>query len=155
MNNKGDNIFNFMQFFITQSLRTVKHQKQFFEKTKEYKNINAEAIYTLALHINTYFIASRMICRGYRIIFLVNQTKYSFVTSDQPIINTYENFDYNSELYYPLAPNLAMLFTNRECYKEVAEIKLKEIDVMEYNKLLVKSTDRFVYSLTNKELSLI
>lgn len=155
VNNKGDNIFNFMQFFITQSLRTVKHQKQFFEKTKEYKNINAEAIYTLALHINTYFIASRMICRGYRIVFLVNQTKYNFITSDQPIINTYENFDLNSELYYPLAPDLAMLFTNRECYQKVDEIGLKEIDVMEYNKLLAKNADRFIYAITEVELFLI
>lgn len=151
VNNKGDNIFNFMQFFITQSLRTVKHQKQFFEKIKKYKNINAEAIYILALHINTYFIASRMICRGYRIVFLVNQTNYNFVTSDQPIINTYENFDYNSELYYPLAPDLAMLFTNRECYQKIEEIMLREIDVLEYNKLLAKNADRFIYSITNIE----
>lgn len=155
VNNQGDNTFNFMQFFITQSLRTVKMQKQFFERAKKYKNINAEAIFILALHINAYFIASRMICRGYRIVFLVNQTKNNFVTSDQPIINTYENFYYNSELYYPLAPDLAMLFTNRECYQKVEEITLKEIDVQEFNKLLVKNADRFVYSLTDKELSLI
>lgn len=151
VNNKGDNIFNFMQFFITQSLRTVKHQKQFYEKIKKYKNINAEAIYMLALHINTYFIASRMICRGYRIVFLVNQTKYTFITSDQPIINTYENFAYNSELYYPLAPDLAMLFTNRDCYQKIEEIMLREFDVLEYNKLLAKNADRFIYSITNIE----
>lgn len=155
VNNQGDNTFNFMQFFITQSLRTVKMQKQFFERAKKYENINIEAFYALILHLSSYFIASRMICRDYRIVFLINQTKYNFVTSDQPIINTYENFYYNSELYYPLAPDLAMLFTNRKCYQKVEEITLKEIDVLEYNKLLVKNADRFVYSLTDKELSLI
>lgn len=151
VNDEGNNIFNFMQFFITQSLRTVKHRKQFFEKTNKYKNINLEAMYTLALHINSYFIASRLICRGYRIVFLVNQTNYNFITSDQPIINTYDDFKYNSELYYPLAPKLAILFTNRECYQKIEEINLKEIDVIEYNKLLARNADRFLYSVSDDD----
>lgn len=153
VNIDGDNVFDFIQFFITQSLRTVKQQKLFFDKIKKYNNFNAEALYILSLHIHSYFIASKLICLGYRIVFLVNQTaKYKFVTSDQPIINTYEKTQNISEFYYPLAPELAMLFTNRECYKGVNEINLKEINVVEYNKLLIQNTDRFVYSFTEAEL---
>lgn len=48
-----------------------------------------------------------------------------------------------------------MLFTNRECYQKVDEIRLKEIDVIEYNKLLAKNADRFIYAITKDELFLI
>ncbi|BDQ37259.1 hypothetical protein SYK_16190 [Pseudodesulfovibrio nedwellii] len=98
-----------------------------------------------------------MIQDEYDIVFVNNMSEKSFVTSDQPVINTYisDNMERplnhdELELYYPLNPKLAMLLTKKAKYLNIENIQADNDDVLQYNKMLSGNAWHFVYGL-NKE----
>ena len=89
----------------------------------------------------------KFIQKNYKIIFLINNSDVPFVTSDQPVVNAVpEDLIQPSEgieFYYPLSPNLAILYTNlRWC--ENREIGCDE--AKDWNRLIVSKAERFVFS---------
>lgn len=88
-----------------------------------------------------------------KIIFLTNSSSTPFLSSDQPVINTFsaDTSDTDTveevELFYPLTPRLAILVTKDATYSGgVSEVPLLEDAVKRYNNMIEKEAFEFVYS---------
>lgn len=89
-----------------------------------------------------------------KFIFIENKTNLNFVTTDQPVINVFSILDKKSsemsreelELYCPFSPKKAVLVSFRDCYTDMSSISASEKDVRFYNDILVKCSNRFVFS---------
>lgn len=81
----------------------------------------------------------------YRILFLSNQTRVPFITGDQPIINLRKIDDNDLDLFYPLKPSLALIYTaNPERYgASHASIGLPQVE--RYNYLIFSYSDTQIY----------
>ncbi|MBY2905730.1 DUF4238 domain-containing protein [Rhizobium leguminosarum] len=81
----------------------------------------------------------------YRIGFLRNKSDVSFITSDQPVINLLSTTDAEVDFYYPLKPDLAMIYTaNLDRYGgEDAEIG--RLSVESYNHRIFAKSDSQIY----------
>ncbi|MBN2676026.1 MAG: DUF4238 domain-containing protein [Alphaproteobacteria bacterium] len=150
---------NFLIFFISQYFRTDKHiskLKEIFKNSpKVPRNINFDNFIYTFIHLRALLLIKNLLREKYHIIYLVNKTDSSFITSDQPIINTYsfiaknlgrELLNDELEFFYPVSPNLAILFTNRPCYEKIHEINISKDDIAEYNKVLENKSHNFIYS---------
>lgn len=158
MNDNSELIMGFVIFILTQHYRTLK-------KINSYKNavyaveslephdFNIQNMQSLCIHLYPVINACILMQKEYRIAFLSNNTECKFITSDHPVINTYRKVMENKfhcsefELFYPLTPMLAVLFTRRGFFKNKPEVELTEDDVKEYNKLTIEEADRYIYSI--------
>mgnify|MGYP003315812785 CR=1 FL=1 len=59
------------------------------------------------------------------------------------------------EFYYPLSSQVALLFTNKQCYENVDIIYAYNSDVKMYNKILFDMSEKFVYSSDKAALALL
>lgn len=87
-----------------------------------------------------------------RFVFLKSE-KNNIITGDQPVINTYTNYNKSKklknneiELYYPLTPRLAMLITMSEYYDKVDEKNLSEISVVHHNTQIYYASQDQIYA---------
>ena len=83
--------------------------------------------------------------RDYRIILLRNKSEIPFITGDQPVINLRDVEDEQVDLYYPLKPDLAMIYTadqTRYCGREAT---LGPISVESYNHRIYAKSDTQIY----------
>ena len=160
----------FLTFLLTQMFRTKKmkdrilsvkgkmmstHEGGGFEKFIE--RFNSESFYSLFIHGAAFKVGASLIQDEYRVVFVNNTGDKNFVTSDQPVINTYisDNMERllnhdELELYYPLTPKLAMLLTKKAEYLNIESIEANSNDVLQYNKMLSGNAWHFVYG-QNKE----
>lgn len=165
----------FLTFLLTQMFRTKKMYDKIiglknrvlsiegYNKGKEvFASINFQSYYALFIHAKLFKMGAALIEKEYRIVFIENDTKLNFITSDQPVINTFiENNeekklgDEEFELYYPLTPKLSMLFTLNKQYIKKESLQAKEKDVKHYNKLLAGNALNFIYSCTESDLAMV
>lgn len=96
----------------------------------------------------------------FKLVLVKNNTEINFMTSDKPCINIFTTvirdrllFEDEMELFYPLSPSLAILFTQRSCYdkKEIIINSTKDIDV--FNKAIIDAADRYLYADTEDLLN--
>jgi len=159
-------IYYFIIFILSQYLRTRKHfqndqmydalERNAEENFPQYKGIfNYKNIMAMIVHYQTYRIGVNFVDeKKFRIVFLETNTGAKFITSDQPIINTYAALQtekaalahHELEFYYPLSPDLAILFTDRDCYKDAHTLTLDKQSVDAYNDLIKKSCLKTIYS---------
>ncbi|WP_421201325.1 DUF4238 domain-containing protein [Aeromonas enteropelogenes] len=89
---------------------------------------------------------------------LENHTYSPFLTSDQPIVNTYAAFgkqvkDHDElEFYYPLSPEKALLLTKKAEYKDMSSIALKEFEAISYNDIMIDMSHEQIYSVRKDQL---
>jgi hypothetical protein len=85
--------------------------------------------------------------KAYRIIFLRNATAIPFIAGDQPVINMLNLEVTNDlELYYPLSPRLAMVFT-KDAVKFPDRIRsVTSFEVERYNYAIYSKSDDQIYS---------
>lgn len=153
-------LFYFVTFFLTQYHRTIQHTNA-YKMLEEYwrlenpefgKKVDHKKFVTLITHFQTYRMGAGLIGDGYRIVFLECEDKSEFITSDQPIINTFASKVYrpmqNNELEYfwPLTPNLAMLLTADPAIRTEGILKVSQEQVENYNSKIWELCDRFLYS---------
>lgn len=88
----------------------------------------------------------------YRVVFLRNRSEISFITGDQPVINLtgIEREDLN--LFYPLTPDLAMIYTSDREHYPNDELDLSLIAVENYNFQIYTSSDSQIYGNNSKYL---
>jgi len=166
-NKTNSNMHNFIIFITSQIARTQKSYtlqtllEKLIIKISSGKNINCNAKNILALicHHGMYQLCDNLIAGQYKIIFVTGTDNLEFITSDCPIINLYAQhkeaayLDKNElEFYYPLSPQLAMLFSNRECYKDVAEFQASPRDVFQFNQAIYNESYKHVYSKNEDSL---
>lgn len=94
--------------------------------------------------------------RKYRVVFLAREGGVPFIAGAQPIVNTHSTGDIATapeelEFYYPLSPDLAMLYTPHQHSLDGAEIRVNEVVVDHYNRLILAASPDyfFAHSLTS------
>ena len=80
-----------------------------------------------------------------------------FLTGDQPIVNVNEDYDSTGkqrelELYYPLTPKLAMLYTRASSPLSSLSEAVDETQVRLYNRRIVENSYQQVYSNSAESL---
>lgn len=158
---RNENIYKFYSLILMQYLRT----KRMYDDLKigidefickelktELNNIvNVQNIITPLRQIMSYNIAHYLISTKSKTILLKNNTSQEFITSDQPVLNTY--VDYSTlnrhtdkiEIYYPITPNIAILISNSDKYNKCSDIYLNMDAVDYYNKKIINSSELQIY----------
>ncbi len=91
--------------------------------------------------------------KKHQIHFLKSNGK-KFITSDQPIINICEEIDDKNvpntlDFYYPLSPNIAIIFSNSDGYRDVL---LNDEEVDFYNKKIAENAEQFIFAKYEEDL---
>ena len=75
---------------------------------------------------------------------LINDSDINYITSDQPVLNTY-SLDYldteiveDVELYYPISPKLAVIISKDECYAKKEKFQIGKVSVSYFNDIVAK-----------------
>ena len=85
------------------------------------------------------------------ITFLDNQTGVNFLTTDQPIVNTYFPFPATYQeidkvkFYYPITPKLSVLIHKNEIELAATHIFVATPEVDEYNKMMIKASNSAIF----------
>lgn len=145
-------------FFITlQYMRTKKRRNSIITEFKD-DNINMRRVWPILAHIfSTNMALSLHINKEYKLVLLKNQTDVSFITGDQPLVNTYgvnnnKQLDENElEFYYPVSPRLGLLITrNITKIKELIITDSKKIE--DYNLMINNSKEEQLFAEKQEEL---
>lgn len=142
-----DNIICFYLFVIMQYFRT----KRIYDDLANIKEIRVKSIITpfrkiMACNVTNYLISTKS-----KTILLRNNTPQEFITSDQPVCNTYVDYSILNrhtdklELYYPITPNIAILISNNDKYNRSSDIFLNIDEVDYYNRKIINSSEMQVY----------
>lgn len=92
-------------------------------------------------------LASSIVAEGrkYHFVFLRNKSNLSFITGDQPIINLAGHKGEKVDFYYPLTPDLAIIFTaDKIQYPDIcADVGV--LDIESYNYQVYNTSDNQIY----------
>lgn len=115
----------------------------------------------LLIHMHSLNIIDKLIQSKYLLILVKNKTEKLFITSDNPVINTYANDGIevtNFEIFFPITPNLGLLYAS-ECLdpnfnRGEMELIIKDENIIAYyNKLIFNEADRYVFGSALGSLS--
>ena len=101
--------------------------------------------------VEAFIYATNLACsfvrqwRDYRIVLLRNRSEIPFITGDQPLINLCSIEVEQIDLYYPLKPDLAMIFTADRSHYPSDHLDLGPIAVESYNHRLYAKSDTQIY----------
>ena len=150
-----------VQYLVIQYFRTSKRirnsllekiGKKVHEKTKG--QVSMDNIMYLLVHFQTLNLIDKLISGKYKLILLKNTTRIPFITSDNPAVNPYTGIIYQDtipdgyEIFLPLSPKLALLYTNCCLYKTVDFVATlnERVQVDYWNKLIFDEAERFIYT---------
>jgi hypothetical protein len=150
----------FVRFMAAQYLRTPGIKERVTKTLGEMPGFNAEAAFglirtMLSTSLGWSFYASR---RRLHVTFLQASGDVTFVTGDQPAINTRGTQDpdvppTNLELYYPLTPTLA-LSMNFDAEAALTERNtLSPEQVLAYNRQIANAADKQIYAQSEAALT--
>ena len=144
-------LINFIHYLTIQKLRTNKIEANINRIPGEFQNSSIKRIWKILKHIlatninYTIFLEKEK----YSLVLLNNRSAIPLITSDQPVINTLaidNEPPINLNLYYPVSPKVAIVFSDQIEYKDKKNIELKESDVIRYNEMIFKKSHEQVYS---------
>ncbi|HDR7625120.1 DUF4238 domain-containing protein (plasmid) [Bacillus mycoides] len=161
--NSEEDKLKFMYFICLQYMRTnmLKNNIQESVRAGQKQNKFQYPIdHTLIDNIWSvlYVIFARRFASGisfsnsHRFLILKNNSTISFITGDQPVINTRTDYsDFTEakelELYYPLTPSLALLITPlRNGNKDQSIFEVQEDEVKLYNDLIFKASHELLFA---------
>jgi len=145
---------NFIFFIALQYLRTSKMNDEVVKKGLEFNLSNFENIWKI---FSIFFATSLTITfnieqNEYKFVLLKSDKKI-FIAGDQPIINTFANYNSNeilkkdqTELYYPLSPSLSLLITKSEKFENKEIKNIAEISAIHYNTQIYYASQDQVFS---------
>lgn len=81
----------------------------------------------------------------YRIVFLSNKTDVPFIAGDQPVINLFGSQDAEVDFYYPLKPDLAMIYTANPSRYGGEYVELRRDEVESYNRRIYAASDTQIF----------
>lgn len=113
-------------------------------------NVNIENVLT------PYLLFVPMCCsNNFNIKILKNETSINFITSDQPVINLYADYESNippSELmlYYPVSDKFALLVGGKTSFEIEHLTEIDRVNVLNYK--IIEAHDNFLFSSDEKQL---
>lgn len=159
--NDEELVAEFIHYLCVQYFRTKKIKEKVASAVAELGLLDADKAWNILSHIfSTSLGWSIYVERAlWSAVILVNHTNTSFLTSDQPIINTYAAFGNkvvehdHLEFYYPLSPNKALLLTKSSEYQGMHCRVLSEIEVARFNDAIVDLAYEQIYAASKSQLS--
>lgn len=145
-----------MQIFRTKKIKDIFNLINDNENEKYLSNILSN-INGLLIHLFTINTAFSIANDNYNIVFLKNNTRIKFLTSDFPVNNTFSDGfrsitkDTQYEIYYPLTPTLSIMITNIE-YDQI--MILDESSVNKYNSLVKANSYEYIISSNEEQLKI-
>jgi len=91
----------------------------------------------------------------YELHILHNHTELNIITADQPLINVHplgSDADHEICLYYPLSPNMAMIYSPIDRSNSKAEEYIKKAEVAKYNNEIYGASNEQVFALNDSDL---
>lgn len=130
---------------------------------EKFLGLNEDSFIFIFIHLKSIYLVESLINAEYKLLLLENNTEIPFITSDSPCINIFASYINSLELqgddfeiYLPISPKLALLYTNRHGYKNIKNTKIilndKKI-ILQFNKSIKKLAKRYLYSNTNRVLT--
>lgn len=126
--------------------------------------LNEDSFIFIFIHLKSIYLVESLINSQYKLLLLNNDTEVHFITSDSPCINIYASYidpfelqGNDFEIYFPISPTLALLYTNRTGYKNIenTEITLNNKKmILQFNASIKKLAKRYLYSNINSLLML-
>lgn len=155
--------YDFTHYILTQYFRTPKvlRSNLLFPELNailQKHNIKFDSILILIIHYQLVALLHVLIEDQYKLVLIKNKTNTPFITSDNPAVNTYAGVVKNRafkenefEIYFPLSPKLAILFSNQyinpNMQEDSNEAEIESEKQIEYwNKLIFDGSLSYVYS---------
>lgn len=161
----ADQHLNCLHYIITQYFR-IPHRLSSFSIPQTYQDIitkrlgspiTEKNVMFLMVHFQSLNVIGKLVSDNYRFILIKNKSRKSFISSDNPAINSFcsvssaEKPPEGFEIFFPLTPSLALLYTkycfDKEFSPQTATITLKDSSqAVFWNQLLFKEAERYVYA---------
>lgn len=119
-----ESYFDLLYYLAVQYIRTKKIRDNyldtltFFKDDLQYNidpNLNPEGLTTLMKICQPFNLAYNLAIEKYKVLLIINNYNCPLITTDQPVVNTYEINNDNQiedcELYYPVSPRTGILLT--------------------------------------------
>jgi 2-hydroxy-3-keto-5-methylthiopentenyl-1-phosphate phosphatase len=148
----------FIYFLCEQYMRTENVKNNALQSVSHFETVNLENAWNILSHIFATNIGWTLYAerKRFKMVLLKNNTEKEFITGDQPVINTYADFNMSNpplplgddeiELYYPVSPRIAILLSYKEENESIRLKLVNENDVVSYNNLIAKNSHSQVYA---------
>ena len=158
--NQDEDYFNFNFFISAQFVRTNRNKQIILQKMRKNDDIDFENIWNVC----NYIIATNMAFglhsykNKFKILKIINNTDVSFITGDQPVINTYAAMNLEQELindielYYPITPKMSILITQNDKYRTTKVIECDANIVNQFNSYIKYYSFEQLYANNSKDL---
>lgn len=157
----GNSVMDFSVFLVYQYFRTKKIQENILNKFRSSQRTQFERCWPILRLIFVTNVAFSVFTRRdiERPVLLRNDTSCQFITSDQPVINTYgvhnedtEHVD-RVELYYPVSPRYAVIFSDHPVHSDTPEEGISEFRAEYFNQLVEASSYQQLFANECEALS--
>ncbi|KEK26512.1 DUF4238 domain-containing protein [Shewanella xiamenensis] len=157
-----DNAIEFIHYLCVQYFRTKKMKESAASSVSQLGLIDMDKAWNILSHTFSTALAWSIYAERsqWSSVILENHTPSPFLTSDQPIINTYAAFDKQVkdhdelEFYYPLSPEKALLLTKKAEYKGMSSKSLNELEASAYNDIMIDMSHEQIYSFQKEQLEM-
>ena len=154
---------DFLLFLTTQYFRTTKIKANMLDSAgraiKEQLGYDMEKIWNPVSYVfatsTSYSISGD---ESFGLVLLNNKTATSFLTGDQPVLNTRATYISRNEqvreieLYYPISPIVAILVTNDKVRYPKSIIEVDEESVNSFNDHIAKNSLNDIYASSKQQL---
>lgn len=155
-----DNVVKFIHYLCIQYFRTKKMKEKVASAVSGLDLLDTDKVWNILSHVFSTSVAWAIYAERseWSLVILENHTKSSFITCDQPIVNTFAAFGRQInghdelELYYPLSPEKAILLTKRVEYKGMSSKVLDEAEASSYNDIMIDMSYEQIYSASQDQL---
>jgi Protein of unknown function (DUF4238) len=140
---------NFIHFIFNQYFRTAKMRRAITAVPRPLRGHDPRRTANLECHMYATSVSASLIqeARAYKIVFLPNATTIPFITGDQPIINLLDPHATDDlELYYPLAPALAMILSKDQKKWLTQRHSVSLLEIERYNHLIYEISEDQLYA---------
>lgn len=152
-------IFLSMQYLRTKRNQVVAADRVTHIATDDFNSVQGILRNIISLNMS-YYLLGKIHREEYKIIFLLSDNTETFITGDQPAINSYANLDTDVptehfDLYYPLTPNVSLYITPRieyAGYPNGSKVKLSAEDVKSWNLAIYKWSYETIFSHSEDQL---
>lgn len=158
-----EEVISFIFFICQQYFRTQKLSSNVRASLGSFNGYNIDAMWPVLRHTSATSVGFSLYQdrAKFHPILIENISRTTFITGDQPIINTHavglelEDSPEELEFYYPLTPSLALLFTDNPKYQGEKIVPADEDDVIKYNTYIHQQSGRQVYASQREPLELL
>ena len=151
----GDDFYTFNSFLCTQYFRTNTMKQSFLSNPINFPGVDAARIWNVSSHMLATNLAFGIVREriNHKYVLLLNNSEVGFITSDQPVINTFAEpknrkpLEHNQfEMFYPLTPKLALLISLKDKYSNKQKYEITQDEAVWYNVLIFDNSNEQIYS---------